>query len=123
MGRDDGPMATQIDPAAQAYIDGIPAEHRPLFDRVHRLVLEVHPEAAVVVSYKMPTYVVARHRLHVAVWTHGVSIYGYDRSGFTERHPELTSGKGTIRLTPKAAEHITDDELRALVRAALTDDS
>ncbi|MEQ1786909.1 MAG: DUF1801 domain-containing protein [Acidimicrobiales bacterium] len=116
-------MSTRIDPAAQAYIDAIPAEHRPLFDRVHRLVVEAYPEVAVVVSYKMPTYVVGVHRLHVAVWTHGVSIYGDDRSGFTERHPELTSGKGTIRLTPKAAQDIDDDELRALVRAALSDDA
>jgi uncharacterized protein YdhG (YjbR/CyaY superfamily) len=109
-----------MDPAAQAYIDAIPAEHRPLFDRVHGLVLDAHPDAEVVISYQMPTYVVGRHRLHVAVWKHGVSIYGPDRSGFTERHPELTSGKGTIRLTQAAVAAIHEDELRDLVRAALS---
>jgi hypothetical protein len=31
-------------------------QHRPLFDRFHRLVLETHPDAAVVLSYKIPTY-------------------------------------------------------------------
>ncbi len=110
-----------MDRAAQEYVDAIPDEHRPLFDRVHGLVLEVHPAAGVVISYQMPTYVVGRHRLHVAVWKHGVSIYGSDRSGFTERHPDLSSGNGTIRLTPEAAAEIPDDELRALLRAALSD--
>jgi uncharacterized protein YdhG (YjbR/CyaY superfamily) len=108
-----------MDPEAQAYIDAIPTEHRPLFDRIHGLILEERPDVDVVISYKMPTFVAGGHRLHMATWKHGVSIYGTDPSGFSERHPELTSGRGTIRLTPAAAEAITDDELRALVRGLL----
>lgn len=56
------------------------------------------------------------------VWKHGISIYGWGEgqdAGLTTRHPELSSGKGTIRITPKAAEAISDDELRALARGAL----
>ncbi len=106
-------------PEAQAYIDAIPAPHRQLFDRMHRLILEERPEVDVVISYKMPTFVAGEHRLYMATWKHGVSMYGTDPSGFSERHPELTSGKGTIRLTPAAAEGIADDELRALVRGLL----
>ena len=106
----------------QAYIDAIPTERRPLFDRVHRLIVEVHPEATTVLSYRMPTYVVGDRRLYVGAWRHGVSLYGWDEgrdAGFTERHPELSSGKGTIRLTTAAAALFEDDELRDLVRAAL----
>jgi hypothetical protein len=58
------------------------------------------------------------------VWRHGVSIYGWQQgrdAGFTARHPELKSGKGTIRLRPEDAAAIGDDELRDLVRAALGD--
>ena len=112
----------RVDPDARAYIDAIPAEHRPLFDRVHRLILEVHPDAEVVFAYKMPTYKVEMRRLYVGVWKHGVSLYGWgegEDGGITARHPELSSGKGTLRITPTAAEDITDDELRALARAAL----
>ena len=36
-----------MDDAVRAYIDAIAPQHRPLFDRLHRLVLEAHPEAAV----------------------------------------------------------------------------
>jgi uncharacterized protein YdhG (YjbR/CyaY superfamily) len=111
-----------MDDAVRDYIDAIPPEHRPLFDRLHRLVLEVHPEAAVVLSYQIPTYKVGRQRLFLGVWRHGVSIYGWQQgrdAGFTDRYPELKTGKGTIRLRPEEAAAIPDDELRDLVRAAL----
>ena len=112
----------RMEDAVREYIEAIPAEHRPLFDRLHRLVLEARPDAAVVLSYKMPTYKVGRRRLFVGAWKHGVSIYGWDRgrdAGFTARHPELQTGKGTIRLRPEDAAGIPDDEFRDLVRAAL----
>jgi len=109
-----------VDRAVQEYVEAVPARTRPLFDRVHRLVLEVSPAADVVLSYRMPTYVVGERRLHVGAWTHGVSLYGWDAgrdAGFSVRHPELDSGKGTLRLTHRAATTITDDELRDLLRA------
>ena len=111
-----------MDAAVKDYIDSIRAEHRPLFDRLHRLILETHPEAAVVISYQMPTYKVGRRRLFLGVWKHGVSIYGWDHGqdgGFTARHPELKTGQGTLRLRPGDAAGIADDEFRDLVRAAL----
>jgi uncharacterized protein YdhG (YjbR/CyaY superfamily) len=111
-----------VDAAVRDYIDAIAPEHRGLFDRLHRLVLQVHPDATVVLSYQMPTYQVGRRRLFVGVWKHGVSIYGWQQgrdAGFTARHPELTTSKGTIQMRPVEAERIPDEELRDLVRAAL----
>jgi uncharacterized protein YdhG (YjbR/CyaY superfamily) len=108
--------------AVQDYIDAIPPEHRPLFDRLHRLILEAQPDATVVLSYQIPTYKVAARRLYVGAWKHGVSLYGWQQggdAGFTARHPELQTGKGTIRLRPEDAAGIPDDELRDLARAAL----
>ena len=111
-----------LDDAARAYVEGIDPEHRPLFDRLHRLVMEAHPGAEMTLSYQMPTYVVGRFRLYVGVWEHGLSIYGWEQdgnAGFTSRHPELVTNKGTIRLRPADADALGDDELRDLVRAAL----
>ena len=111
-----------MDDAVRDYIDAIAPEHRPLFDRLHTLVLETHPEAAVVLSYKIPTYKVGRRRLFVGVWRHGLSIYGWDQgrdAGFIARHPELKASRGTIHLRPDEAARIEDAELRDLVRAAL----
>lgn len=108
--------------SAREYIEAIPSEHRPLFDRLQRLILELHPEATVVLSYKIPTYRVGPRRLYVGVWKHGVSIYGWDQgrdAGFTARHPQRRTSKGTIQLRPGDAVGIPDDEFRDLIRAAL----
>ena len=111
-----------MDEAVQIYIDGVDPAHRPLFDRIHGLILAAHPEAAVVLSYQIPTYKVGRRRLYVGAWQHGISIYGWQQdhdAGFTARHPELRTSKGTIKLRPQDAAAISDDELLGLVSAAL----
>jgi len=111
-----------VNDAVREYIDTINPEHRPMFDRIHQLVLEVHPDADVVLSYRIPTFTVGRHRLYVGVWKHGLSFYGWQKdraAGFTTRHPELVTSTGTIKLRPQDAERIPDDELSDLVRAAL----
>ena len=105
-----------------AYIDAIEADRRPLFDRVHLLIMEVQPEAEVILSYKMPTYVSGARRLHVGVWKHGLSFYGWQHGqdgGLVARHPDLDNGKGTLRLPLGEAARISDDELRAFAAAVL----
>jgi uncharacterized protein YdhG (YjbR/CyaY superfamily) len=111
-----------MDDAVQAYIDAIPAEHRELFDRLQELILAAHPDASVLMSYKMPTYKVGRRKLYLGSWRHGISIYGWQRdrdSGFASRHPELLSGAATIQLRPQDAAVIPDEEFSDLVNAAL----
>jgi len=110
-----------MDEAVRTYIDRIDPANRPLFDRLHGLILSAYPDADLVLSYRMPTYKVGRHRLCIGAWKHGVSIYGSQSGapGFTARHPALKTSKGTIQLRPGDAAGITDDELLDLVRAAL----
>ncbi len=114
--------ASESDEAVRRYIDAIAPAHRPLFDRLDRLVRRLYPEADLVLSYRMPTYKVGRRRLHIGVWKHGISLYGW-RQGkeaeFTSRHPGARTSKGTIRLSPDDAADVSDDELAGLVRAAL----
>ncbi|MBV9661630.1 MAG: hypothetical protein JO337_10785 [Acidimicrobiales bacterium] len=89
---------------------------------MHSSILEVCPEAEISLTYKMPTYASAARRLHVGVWRHGVSIYGWKArgdGGFTRRHPELRTSTGTIRIASNRAREITDDELRELARTVL----
>ena len=54
-----------MDEAVRSYVDGIDPAFRPLFDQIHGLIMAAHPEAAVVLSYRMPTYKVGKRRLHV----------------------------------------------------------
>ena len=114
----------EAEPAAQAYVDALDPEQRALFDRVHTLVLADHPDVRVTISYQLPTYVHGEFRLYVGAWKHGISFYGWsdERGGaFADAHPELKSGRSTLRLTPAAAAGIDDAELRAFLRAALGD--
>lgn len=111
-----------MDSAVAAYIDAIPPEHRALFDRIHRLILDICPGATVVLSYNMPTYRLGTRRLHLGVWKHGVSLYGWKAhgdGGIIARHPDLQTSTGTIRLRSGIADAIADDEIRDLARAAL----
>jgi len=111
-----------VDEAVQVYIDAIAPEHRALFDRLHRLILEAYPEATLALSYQIPTYRVGQRRVYVGAWKHGVSVYGWQAdhdAGFRARHPALLTGKGTIRLRPEDAAAIGDDELREFLRATL----
>ena len=111
-----------MDDAVRDYIAAIAPEHRALFDRLQALVFEMHPEAAVVLSYHMPTYKVGRRRLFIGAWKHGISIYGWDQgreAAFAARHPKLVTGRGTIQLRPDDAADVTDDELRSLIKSSL----
>ena len=111
-----------MDPAVQAYIDGISEANRPLFDRFDALVRDEFPAVEVVISYQMPTYRLGAQRLYVGAWKHGLSVYGWgsDRMpAFVERHPELDSGRGTMKLPVTMADQFSDDDLRSLIRAAL----
>jgi hypothetical protein len=112
-----------MDESVRGYIDAVDPAYRPLFDRMHRLIMAAHPDADVVLSYQIPTYKVGKRRLYVGAWQHGISIYGWGRGhdgGFTERHPELRTSKGTIRLRPQDAAAIADEDLAGLVNAALS---
>ena len=115
-------MSIPIPETVQDYIDGIPPGHRPLFDRIHRLILQACPGAEVTFSYKMPAYKAGHRRLYVGAWKHGISVYGWQQdrdSGFAARHPELVTGQGTLRLRPDDAASIGDEEFLGLARAAL----
>ena len=113
-----------MDDDVAAYVDGIDVRRRPLFDRVHRLVMDVQPDARMLLSYKMPTYVAGTRQLHVGVWKHGLSFYGWEHgsdSALVAGHPHLDNGKGTFKLPLDEAADISDDELRAFLRVCLVE--
>jgi uncharacterized protein DUF1801 len=112
---------TGMDEDVLRYLDEMDGECRPVFDRLHGLTAAVCPDAELLLSYGMPTYRIGRRRLNIGAWKHGLSLYvspGRD-GGFSARHPELASGRGTIKLKPADAAGIPDAEFRDLIRAAL----
>ncbi len=115
------PETSVMDDAVRRYRDEMDSECRPVFDRLHRLIVAMCPEAEVVLSYGMPTYRIGRRRLNIGAWKHGLSLYVSPNrdGGFSARHPELASGKGTIKLKPADALCIPDADFQDLIRAAL----
>ena len=111
-----------MDDAARSYIDALDPAGRALFDRLHGLIVDEHPDATVRFAYTMPTYDVGDRSLHVAVWKHGLSLYGWsaDRSGgFCDRYPQLCGDRGTLKIPHADAARMPDEHLRDLVRAVL----
>ena len=118
----DNSLRMEMDQAVRAYVEAISPEQRPLFDRVLALLLEAVPDVALTISYQIPTFKLGGRRLYLAAWKHGISLYGWgaDRDGgFSARHPELKSGRGTIQIGPEQARLIPDEEFLALARAVL----
>lgn len=115
------PETGAMDEAVRRYRDEMDSEYQPVFDRLHRLIVAMCPDAEVVLSYGMPTYRIGRRRLNVGVWKHGLSLYVSPNrdGGFSARHPELAAGRGTIKLKPADAVGIPDAEFQDLIRAAL----
>lgn len=108
-----------IPPEVAEYIAGVPPEHRTVFDRLHRLVLDTLPDAAVVLSYKMPAYVVAGGRVSLSNGKAGVSIattVAEPVAAFHARNPAFKAGKVTVLFPPDA--DLPLDDLRDLIRAA-----
>lgn len=112
---------SHMDEAVRRYREEMASENRPVFDRVHQLIMATCPDAEVMLSYGMPTYRIGRRRLNIGAWKHGLSLYvsANRDGGFSARHPDLAAGKGTIRLRPADAATIPDADLRDLIRAAL----
>jgi len=110
-----------MDEAVLRYLDEMNSDYRPVFDRLHRLIAAVCPDAALAMSYGMPTYRIGRRRLNIGAWKHGLSLYAAPSrdGGFSARHPELAAGRGTIKLKPEDAAGIPDAEFRDLIRAVL----
>ena len=113
-----------MDDVVSQYFHTTTDEHRALFARVHRLLLQAYPEVRVGMSYGMPTYRIGDCRLTVGLWKHGLSFYGANLARAAENSAaqalnRLSTGVGTTRVRVTDATFISDEEFRALFAAAL----
>jgi len=81
-----------MDAGVAESIEALSPQQRPLFERLHAIVLDEHP-------------------------VHGWR--GANDGGFVARRPTLSSGTGTLRIRPQDAEGISEEELQALLSGAL----
>jgi uncharacterized protein YdhG (YjbR/CyaY superfamily) len=109
-----------MDEAVQRYIDAIPPEQRRLFDHLQSLILELHPEAEVVISYQVPTYKTRSGRVSLGLWKNEVSLYTTEAEHiqrFRSDHPNIKTGKASINL--KLSDDVPDGDLRNLLEQAI----
>jgi uncharacterized protein YdhG (YjbR/CyaY superfamily) len=103
----------------QHFVDAVPADRRPLFDRLRVLVEEMYPDAELALRYQVPTYKTKTGRLSLGHWKGGVSIYpgGAIAEAFEAAHPGYKAGKGTIHL--RLGEELPLEALRDVIRRAM----
>ena len=109
------------DRAVQEYVDAIPPRDRPLFDRLHALILDLYPEADIVISYQIPTYKARGGRVSLGLWKDGVSLYTThpDHIGtFKQRHPSIKTGKASLNF--RITDELPEDDVRDVIRRAIS---
>lgn len=109
-----------MDEAVQRYIDAIPPEQRPLFDRLQSLILELYPDAEVVISYQIPTYKARGGRVSLGLWKDGVSLYTTGPQyieTFKSKHLQVKSGKASLNF--RLTDDLPEQDLREVIRQAI----
>jgi uncharacterized protein YdhG (YjbR/CyaY superfamily) len=119
--RSEGGGIIRIDPAVSQFIKAIPALQRPLFDRLHGLILELYPEAAISISYQIPCYRTPGGKVFLGLWKSGVSLHAIKFeviAEFKARYPEIKTGKGSLNF--RTTDRFTDASVRKVLRQVLS---
>jgi hypothetical protein len=106
----------------EQYVAELGPEHRAAFDRVDALLRTGRDGVEVSISYGILKYAFEGRRVYLGVWKHGISLYGWSADadgGFAGRHPDLLSGRGTLKIRLARAAEIPDAEFLTLFDAVL----
>ena len=102
------------------FMDSIPSDKKPLFERLQALVLSLYPDAMLALSYGVPTYRVKTGWVALGHWKDGVSVYTNGRHNieeFRSAHPAVKTGTGTINF--RVTDEIPMDSLSRVIRLAM----
>jgi uncharacterized protein YdhG (YjbR/CyaY superfamily) len=106
--------------AVQRYFDDIPENRRERFMSIHNLIVQLYPNAAIDMEYKMPTYRVGDGWVALANQKHYISLYTCGESHllpYKTKHPTQRTGKGCINF--RARDDIHSDDLAAVIKHAI----
>lgn len=103
--------------AVQTYIDAIPDSHRPLFDRLQGILLDLYPHAEISISYGIPCYKIGRKRLYLGLWKQGVSLHAIDPAFFKAKHPKIKTGRGSLNF--KTTDDVHEADVQETIMAAV----
>ena len=104
----------------QRYVDSIPQERKPLFDKLHKLILSLYPNAEVVMWFRMPTYraksgwvALANHKHHISLYTNGK----HNIAEFKAKYPKMKTGTGCISF--KDTDPVPVTALKKVIKHAI----
>ena len=102
------------------YLDAVPDARRPVVSKLHELVMELYPDAAVDMSYRMPTYkakdgwvAIANQKRYVSLYTCGA----HHLADFKANNPGIKTGKGCINF--RQSDELPLDDVRNVIKHAI----
>jgi len=111
---------TTMNTDVERFMAAIPPDRRPLFDRLHALILALYPDAQIRLSYGVPTYRAASGWVALGYWKQGVSLYtngAHHLMQFKAAHPRIKTGTGSINL--RLTDEFPEAALREVIRHAI----
>jgi uncharacterized protein YdhG (YjbR/CyaY superfamily) len=104
----------------EAYIESIPRQRYSRFMSIHELIMQLYPDAAVDMSYRMPTYRIGGSWVAFANQTQYISLYTCSAShleSYKQKYPQQKTGKGCINF--RDSDEIHYDDLERVIRHAI----
>ncbi len=111
-----------MDDRIKKYIDSIPQDHRPLFDKLQSVILEVYPDAELKFSYGIVLHKVGKRWVGLGKRKDGITIYTDGPQyveDFQKKHPKIKGGVGSIKFKPETEVPLED--LKMVVEKAIED--
>jgi uncharacterized protein YdhG (YjbR/CyaY superfamily) len=102
------------------FLESIPSDKRPLFERLQSLIEGLYPDATLVLSYGVPTYKVKTGWIALGYWKDGVSVYTNGRhniEAFRSAYPAVKTGTGTINF--RLTDEIPVESLTRVIHLAM----
>ena len=102
------------------YIKSIPPQRHARFMSIHKLIMQLYPDAAVDMSYRMPTYRIGGTWVALANQKQYISLYTCSAShleSYKQKYPKQKTGKGCINF--RDSDEIHHDEIEAVIRHAI----
>jgi uncharacterized protein YdhG (YjbR/CyaY superfamily) len=115
-----GKQLNQLNKEVQGYIDSIPEERKPLFNKLKSLILELYPDAEVKMWYRMPTFKVKSGWVALANQKHYVSLYTNSAEHirkFKAKYPTIKTGTACLNLRLK--DPIPEDAIKGVIEHAM----
>lgn len=109
-----------MDKAVHDYLDAVPEPRKATVDQLHRLIIELYPDANIDMSYRMPTYrsgegwiALANQKQYISLYTCGA----HHLEAFKAQHPSIKTGKGCINF--RSSDTLPLPAIRRVIHSAM----